>query len=807
MKLYDWQQRDLETLRANDYTGLLNIEPGGGKGHPLDEPVLTPGGWVPVGSLTPGDSVIGSSGTPVTVVDVYDRGELDVYRVTFRDGSSVRVDGDHLWKLTNGSVKDTEHMLRLANLSSYAIPTTAVQFPSRDLPIDPYALGALIADGHLSGSGVQWTKNDLSVVSEMRAAVGRSGFGFTDRVNGSARQWGVTGATAALATLGLRVKSADKFIPEAYLTSSQEQRLALVNGLFDGDGSVRPERGTSSYATTSDRLASDVQALLWSLGVGATKRWKKKGDTGWWQVHVHGDFNPFRAAQERNLVTGAKRPLRRSFRSIEFIGRAEVRCIRVDAPDHLYVTKDYIVTHNTVLAIAAAIDSGSDRVLIIAPATTHGSAWQKTGEKFGVQIRTVGSKNKAEKDAKFDFEMGFDGWYIVTPELFTRADTAHWGADMLIVDESHQLSGPNKKGQRALSGYRNTDKPISLRARYRLALSGTPFRNHFERAWSTARFLWPELSGPNEVAEFVFATWQNKRMNKEFAAYLPCPDYRNPCAGKCMHARFVFTNEKEPGRLISEMPCVIQHFRRRRCCEFHPEGFLPTDAPTTYEVVVPLLPAQRKAIKGLEERSVAWLEDNPLIANIPITVQLRVREMCLAVPSVTDHYDDEGNLRQKTHFEPDAKSPLIEEMIRRLEVLEDEPVVVFSNSQKFAALATARFNAAGISAMEYSGATKKTRDADLKRFGREGGPRVAVVVISAGGTGLDGLQKVCKTEFWAERSLDRTNNTQSEARTDRLGSIGQVDRYIFRDDMGYSDAQWTRESLLNAELALSTTRV
>src|SRR5699024_7170239 len=96
------QKRGLAKMISTRGVAGLLYEPGTGKGHPLDEPVLTPGGWRAVGDLEVGDEVIGSQGYPVKVTGVFDRGTLPVYRVTFHDGAQVRVDGDHLWRVHYG---------------------------------------------------------------------------------------------------------------------------------------------------------------------------------------------------------------------------------------------------------------------------------------------------------------------------------------------------------------------------------------------------------------------------------------------------------------------------------------------------------------------------------------------------------------------------------------------------------------------------------------------------------------------------------------------------------------------------------
>src|SRR5690606_28823258 len=123
------------------------------------------------------------------------------------------------------------------------IPTVDVQGEDVELPLDPYLLGALLADGSLHGGGVQWTKRDAGVVAEMRAACERQGVELTTRSFGEVPRWGVTGIAGVLRGLGLRVRSRDKHVPPEYLVAGREQRLALLAGLFDGDGSVRRARG------------------------------------------------------------------------------------------------------------------------------------------------------------------------------------------------------------------------------------------------------------------------------------------------------------------------------------------------------------------------------------------------------------------------------------------------------------------------------------------------------------------------------------------------------------------------------------
>jgi predicted ribonuclease YlaK len=154
-------------------------------------------------------------------------------------------------------------------------------------------------------------------------------------------------------------KSNNKFIPEKYLYSSVEDRIALLRGLMDMDGSVRASTGEATYYTVSKQLANDVISLVQSLGGNASYHTRKarsntlpggrrivgKHDSYVVSVSILG-INPFyldrkASLYKKNRLKGIK------IKSINLIGKKEVQCILVDNKEHLYVTDDFIVTHNT----------------------------------------------------------------------------------------------------------------------------------------------------------------------------------------------------------------------------------------------------------------------------------------------------------------------------------------------------------------------------------------------------------------------------------------------------------------------------
>ena len=256
---------------------LLYGPPGLGKGHPVDTPMLTPEGWKQLGDLKAGDQVIGSDGKPTEVLEVYERGELPVFEVTFSDGSSVKCDDEHLWQFRTRKTQNKEwkpwnvvsvHDLRTGakfgwrdrvnrDAWGYLIPIVApIEHSENQLPIPPYLLGVLIANGNLNKhEHTPWFSTNNRAIAE-RAASEAEAAGFHveggEELGYTALRWGLYGkekgsrhrpnlATAALRDLGLWHKgSREKFIPSQYLIASISDRRALLQGLMDCDGYQHP---------------------------------------------------------------------------------------------------------------------------------------------------------------------------------------------------------------------------------------------------------------------------------------------------------------------------------------------------------------------------------------------------------------------------------------------------------------------------------------------------------------------------------------------------------------------------------------
>ncbi|MDQ1709334.1 MAG: phosphate starvation-inducible protein PhoH [Frankiaceae bacterium] len=362
-----------------------------GRAMPVETPVMTPRGWRRIGTLSVGDLVTGSDGTPTPVLGVYPQGVKEVYRVSTQDGASTLACGEHLWFVQTrhdrdrgvlGRVVQTQDMignLRHAHYRNYELPLVApVELEPQPVPMDPYAVGLLLGDGCITTTTTPaFATGDPELAIALEAALPgievahKSGFDYVLRRVGGGRGGTIVAnpVTEIRRDLGLAgTRSSTKFVPTVYLFNSPAVRLAVLQGLLDTDGGPVRQRGRTcrvQYTTCSDRLRDDVLFLVRSLGGVATLRTRaaegrKPGGTAERPVHHRNDAHvldirlpagmaPFRLARKTALydADGGGRPMR-FVDSIEPAGEAECVCISVGAQDSLYVTEDFLVTHNTL---------------------------------------------------------------------------------------------------------------------------------------------------------------------------------------------------------------------------------------------------------------------------------------------------------------------------------------------------------------------------------------------------------------------------------------------------------------------------
>ena len=367
-------------------TILIKAPNGKGKAQPLEEPVLTANGWKKMGELTLNDKVINPvTGKPIKLLGIYDRGLLDTYKITFSDGSCTECAGDHLWSVfKSGKAKDrlrtldTETLLKDYKVENKTAPgtfkyrystplTVPIDGNYTKLPIHPYVLGFILGDGCISGNRptvrVSTNREDWpEIVDRLRSYLPDPNLVHEGTEVRGAKHFRIHGLGKELKDLGLiGCKSKDKFIPELYLKSSIENRRLLLAGLLDTDGCVGSKKKiskVSTYSSKSEHLRDGISYLVRSLGGLSTKnestRFKYGRYTTSYVCSIRLTFNPFLRKYKTKSYGEFTRRNRmvNTIRNIEYIGKKVCRCIKVDSSEGLYITRDFIVTHNSTILSA-----------------------------------------------------------------------------------------------------------------------------------------------------------------------------------------------------------------------------------------------------------------------------------------------------------------------------------------------------------------------------------------------------------------------------------------------------------------------
>lgn len=277
-----------------------------------------------------------------------------MFDVHIAGAKPIRVGFDHLWKVFDkrGNSRTIETQNLRSDLKLYVQKSAPAQYPNADLLIPPYTMGALLADGYFGGTSIQLTTRSSHVIDRVLA----EGINVSSR-NIEFLQHYLVGEgagirnsyKAALGEMGLlSKKSRDKFIPEEYLTASVEQRKALLEGLFDCDGSVRHGKGIARYATSSAILADNVEELVQSLGGWISSR--SIDSYGIICLNIaSGSLQPFSLPEKiEKMNEYIQRDRKRMILSVTPSGEDEAICFSVESDDHLYLAPGYVVTHNTM---------------------------------------------------------------------------------------------------------------------------------------------------------------------------------------------------------------------------------------------------------------------------------------------------------------------------------------------------------------------------------------------------------------------------------------------------------------------------
>ncbi len=340
----------------------------------IDTPIPTPDGWRQMGDLRVGDRVFARDGSVTEVVTATEvMHNHRCYRVRFTDGSDVIADAEHLWlawtddryaKNQDAIEVTTEEMLqrgvtvgekpRKYPCYRWRVPIAgAVEYPEQELSLHPYVMGAWLGDGSSDCGRLTYHPVDRYIfdrcleLTALKAGVpGRKKT--TEAISqGLVVAPGKKGVAGGLTTM-LRPYGVlnNKHIPDEYMHGSIEQRMELLAGLLDTDGTCAAKNRVS-FCTASPRLGEQVLELVRSLGFKATIRKLPThvlvAFTAWRQVFRL----PRKAAKLQNMQR-TKELAAKTICAIESVESVPVRCIQVSHAEHTYLCgRSYTVTHNS----------------------------------------------------------------------------------------------------------------------------------------------------------------------------------------------------------------------------------------------------------------------------------------------------------------------------------------------------------------------------------------------------------------------------------------------------------------------------
>lgn len=406
---------------------LAELQTGSGKAAPLHTKIRIPGGWSTMGEMRIGTKIIAPDGTVTQVTGVYPQGLKDIYRITFDDGRSTECCGEHLWKVyyINTSVRrrwkvvNTLEIIRLISMPNPRVYIQLIQpedWSDVEVPIDPYLLGVFLGDGTSANGTVSIVAPDAYIADEIKrllpADCNVRKAKDTEKtlkcpvyfVRGNTYGYAQNSFINSLRKFGLfKLLSYDKFVPEIYKEGSLQQRLAIIQGLLDTDGTVSKPSGSISYCTTSKKLAEDMQYLVRSVG-GMARIYTKIPHYSYKGEYKEGRLayivrirhpepsSLFRLPRKKELTNDDNQYadiLKLRVSKVEPIGKKEAQCISVAHPDHLYITDDFIVTHNTFVSLWALEKIGKRFAVVIKPMYMDKWVSDVTGAYEGIEDRVL----------------------------------------------------------------------------------------------------------------------------------------------------------------------------------------------------------------------------------------------------------------------------------------------------------------------------------------------------------------------------------------------------------------------------------
>ena len=400
-----------------------------GKALTPDTPVLTPSGWVNIENLNIGDKVIGGDGRSTRITNKTGLQEsLNFYRVTLNDGRTIDCCEDHMWKVWDNVRDDGWKELNTKELSKkyyrdvrnkkseipkkvkqyrYSLPVNSPveEFPERDLPVHPYLVGVLIGDGQITQHEC-FVRVKGRCLERLRELISDE-YDFTHKdyhpfLAVAPKDKNSLNVYRRLKSIGVTILEGE--IPDIYLHASREQRLFLLQGILDSKGIINDsniEHDTAHYSMHCSMLD-----LIRSLGFSCSSYTvdnnlyhRRRFDH--YKIFIYGTKGASNLIEDENA---RDHPDKVTITKIEKIGKQNGMCIAVDNADKTYITKDYIVTHNSFLlsvySVLRALFMPRRKIIIVGAAFRQSKVifeYMDTIWKNAPILRDLSSNNSGPK--------------------------------------------------------------------------------------------------------------------------------------------------------------------------------------------------------------------------------------------------------------------------------------------------------------------------------------------------------------------------------------------------------------------------
>lgn len=419
-------------------------------------PILTANrGWVTMGEVEVGDYVYSEKGVPIAVTQtsgiLYDK---ECYRLDFDKADSIVCDAEHLWftytrtnrrevfsptvskykshNRTYPSLKTTEQLFKTKHRgtarvtkgylckpeANHSIPTGLLEYSRKEyIHLDPYLFGLWLGDG---GASLKiYSTADQELLDTFHSA------GYTSKEVGPYSYY-VHGLCTTLKSIG-QTTHGKKWVPIEYLEGDRLQRLSLLQGLMDTDGTCAKHAQRQSFCNINENIITAVETLLTGLGIKYTKAKyiAKINDKPYWMLNFSTDEPVFRLQRKLDIQLGhiQNRKLNKSMnhhfiRDVVPIESVPVKCIVVESDTHLFLAGKHLVpTHNSFPAailtqLKCMYRPGYEAVLAAAE-RKQAQVSQKYLAKFYRNPELKASFAKKPGETKAEWKNG-SSWAIVT---------------------------------------------------------------------------------------------------------------------------------------------------------------------------------------------------------------------------------------------------------------------------------------------------------------------------------------------------------------------------------------------------------